>query len=188
MAHIENETRPLRAVLEPMDEPELLAQQIVQQGATHALETLVAHGCTEQAAQDMLASLRSNMLVIEAVAQDKGFTRLFAEGEEVPRLPSPAEQFHEAVLTIVSGLMHGDPASDSPEGRLLVKLVDAVEAYERATLPPPFGDAGLSADQQEQSRGGAPVRCHAALMGGDKCAHFCGATQCNAGVGEVPRG
>lgn len=27
-----------------------------------------------------------------------------------------------------------------------------------------------------------PDRCHAASLGGDKCAHFCGAAQCNAGV------
>jgi hypothetical protein len=82
MAAIEDFARTsenLRATLEPMDEPELMAQQIVQQGAVHALETLLTHGCTEQVAQDMLASLRSNMLVIEAVARDKGYTLLFAD-------------------------------------------------------------------------------------------------------------
>lgn len=41
--------------------------------------------------------------------------------------------------------------------------------------------------QRERTRGvavgeDAPDRCHAALMGREKCAHFCGAAQCNAGV------
>lgn len=151
MAHIEDiaKTADLRATLEPMDESELMAQQIVQQGAVHALETLLTHGCTEQTVQDMLASLRSNMLVIEAVARDKGFTRLFAE-DDAPRVPSPAEQFHEAVLAIVGELMHGDPAADSPEGKVLDKLADAIEAYERATLPPPFGNAGVAPSSRGQ--------------------------------------
>jgi hypothetical protein len=147
MAHIEDIARTgegLRTTLEAMDEPELVAQQIVQQGAMHALTTLLAHGCFEQTAQDMLASLRSNMLVIEAVARDKGFARLFTETDDAPRVPSPADQFHEAVIAILGGLMHGDPAADSPEGKVLVKLADAVEAYERATLPPPLGNAGVS--------------------------------------------
>ena len=92
MAHIEHETGDLRATLEPMDEPELMAQQIVQRGAMHALETLVEIGCTEQNAQDMLASLRSNMLVIEAVARDKGFTRLFAPGVMVGAPSAPPSE------------------------------------------------------------------------------------------------
>jgi hypothetical protein len=82
MAHIENETGDLRTNLMAMEEPELLAQQIVQKGAEHALTTLLGHGCTEQAVQDMLAGLRSNMLVIEAVAREKGYARLFADDAE----------------------------------------------------------------------------------------------------------
>lgn len=143
MARIENETGNLRATLEPMDESELMAQQIVQQGAMHALETLLTHGCTEQTVQDMLASLRSNMLVIETVARDKGFTRLFAEGDDAPRVPSPAEQLHEAVLAIVGELMHADPAADSAEGKVLVKLADAVEAYEKVVYPMPADGVGI---------------------------------------------
>ena len=83
MAHIEDiaKTGNLRATLEPMGEAELAAQQITQQGAIHALETLLAHGCTVQTANDMLASLRSNMLVIEAVAREKGFAALFADDD-----------------------------------------------------------------------------------------------------------
>ena len=152
MAHIENETGDLRATLEPMDESELMAQQIVQQGAMHALETLVAHGCNEQTAQDMLASLRSNMLVIEAVARDKGFTRLFAEGDDAPRVPSPAEQFHEAVLAIVGELMHADPAADSAEGKVLVKLADAVEAYEKVVYPMPADDVARSDEKTKEQK------------------------------------
>jgi hypothetical protein len=160
MAHIENETGDLRATLDVMDESELMAQQIVQQGATHALETLVAHGCTEQTAQDMLASLRSNMLVIEAVARDKGFTRLFAETDDAPRVPHPVETFHEAILAIVGELMHGDPAAESPEGRLLVKLADAVEAYERVVYP--MGTYGVAVDRRQTFSEKSP-------MGGSSC-------------------
>lgn len=158
MAHIEDISgtgESLRAALHGMEEPELLAQQIIQQGAMHALETLLAHGCTEQVAQDMLASLRSNMLVIEAVAKENGFTRLFAETDDVPRVPSPAHQYQEAVLAIVGGLMHGDPAADSAEGKVLVKLADAVEAYERATLPPPLGNAGAPGTRDSLHTGAA---------------------------------
>ena len=72
----------LRAALMTMDEPEMMAQQIVQRGAMHALTTLQSHGCSAQAVQDMLASLRSNMQVIEAVAREKGFKRLFEEPNE----------------------------------------------------------------------------------------------------------
>lgn len=63
----------LRDTLAPMEEPELVAQKIVQRGAIHALETLLLHGCTPQLASDMLASCRSNLLVIQAVGREKGF-------------------------------------------------------------------------------------------------------------------
>lgn len=82
MAHIEDIVgtgEDLRTTLMAMDHPELIAQQITQQGAMHALETLLTHGCTVQTANGMLASLRSNMQMIEAVTRDKGFTPLFAD-------------------------------------------------------------------------------------------------------------
>jgi hypothetical protein len=59
--------------------------------------------------------------------------------------PSPAEQYHEAILTILGELMQADPAVDSPEGRLLVKLADAVEAYEKVMYPMPPVPEGCTA-------------------------------------------
>jgi hypothetical protein len=158
MAQIENIARTgesLRDTLDGMDEPELMAQQIVQQGAVHALETLLTHGCAVQTVHDMLASLRSNMLVIEAVARAKGFARLFAESDEAPRVPHPAEIFHEAALAILGDLMHADPAVDSPEGRVLLRLADAVEAYEKVMYPmPPASDAAIERSDKGSDAGG----------------------------------
>jgi hypothetical protein len=150
MAHIEDIAgkEDLRTTLMAMDQPELMAQQITQQGAMHALETLLMHGCTERTANDMLASLRSNMLVIEAVARDKGFTPLFANDDEAQRVQSPAEQFHEAVLAIVGELMRGDPSMESADGRLLVNLADAVEAYEKVVYPMPSDGAAETSGTQ----------------------------------------
>lgn len=94
MAHIEDIAgtgEDQRTTLMAMNQPELMAQQITQQGAMHALTTLLENGCSEQLAQDMLASLRSNMLVIEAVARDKGFTPLFAN-DDSDAAPSAPEQ------------------------------------------------------------------------------------------------
>jgi hypothetical protein len=56
---------------------------------------------------------------------------------EFPKQTEPVAQFHEAVISIIGDLMNGDPAQDSAEGRLLVKLADAVEAYEKAVFPMP---------------------------------------------------
>lgn len=71
----------LAALLKGLDEPSLMAQQIVQRGAMHALQALLERGCTEDLARAMLASLAANMQVIEAIARSKGFTRVFDAGE-----------------------------------------------------------------------------------------------------------
>lgn len=52
-------------------------------------------------------------------------------------------ELHSAVLAVLGDLMTGDPAPDSVAGKALTKLADAIEAYERATLPPPYGAAGV---------------------------------------------
>lgn len=49
--------------------------------------------------------------------------------------PIPPER-----LMMIERLMDGDPPPDSPQGRKLILLTDAQEAYERAALAPP-GDA-----------------------------------------------
>lgn len=79
MAHIEElrSAEELRAHLMTLDEPSLLGQQLVQQGAIHALSTLLANGGSATIARGMLDSLQRNMEVVAAVAQAKGFNRLF---------------------------------------------------------------------------------------------------------------
>lgn len=79
MATMHNLKSPtdLRALLEAMEEGELVGQQISQQGAIHVLEFMLAHGCTEHLAGQVLASLRQNMEVVVEIAQRKGFTRVF---------------------------------------------------------------------------------------------------------------
>lgn len=57
--------------------------------------------------------------------------------------PNAGRELHQAALAVVEGLMRGDPAKDSPQGKALEQLAAAVEAYEKATLPPPFGNAGV---------------------------------------------
>lgn len=118
MASIENSTpTDFGPHCRAMDEPGLMAQQLVQQGAIHALETLLMHGCTEQTVQDMLASLRSNMLVIEAVAREKGFKRLFAESDGTP--PSSCLATDEQTPLDKSSVSAGVPASSAgmPDGQ-----------------------------------------------------------------------
>lgn len=56
--------------------------------------------------------------------------------------PDAGRELHRAVLAVVEGLMRSDPAKGSPHGKALEQLAAGVEAYERATLPPPFGNAG----------------------------------------------
>lgn len=51
-----------------MQDGQLLAQQFVQQGAVHALSTLLKIGCTESNVVDMLDSLRQNAQHIRNVA------------------------------------------------------------------------------------------------------------------------
>lgn len=55
-----------------------------------------------------------------------------------------AARLHQDALSVVSILMErgNDPAPDTREGRALAALAEAVERYERATLPAPFGEAG----------------------------------------------
>nr|MBL8454894.1 hypothetical protein [Zoogloeaceae bacterium] len=55
----------------------LLAQDLVQQGAIHAVSYLLANGCAEQTAADMLASLRANARLICEEAIRRGKPALF---------------------------------------------------------------------------------------------------------------
>ena len=73
MAVIENMAGPealaeWRQAMTQMSQGELMAQQMVQRGAEHALSHLISIGATPEAAEQMLASVRSGLLVIHEVA------------------------------------------------------------------------------------------------------------------------
>jgi len=63
--------------LREMQDEQLLAQQFVQQGAVHALSTLLKIGCTESNVAEMLASLRQNAQRIRDEAVRRGNPSLF---------------------------------------------------------------------------------------------------------------
>lgn len=67
--------------LRMMTDEQLLAQDLVQQGAVHALSTLLKSGCTEAMATDMLQSLRGNAKRIRDEAARRGKQELF-EGDQ----------------------------------------------------------------------------------------------------------
>lgn len=46
-----------------------------------------------------------------------------------------ADALHTAILRMVETLMEIDPPADSPEGRMLEGLSDAVEEYEKERYP-----------------------------------------------------
>ena len=81
MATIENEGRvspdAFRARIADMPDEVLLAQTLVQQGAVHAVSWLLANGCTEDTAADILASLRENARLIREEARRRGKPELF---------------------------------------------------------------------------------------------------------------
>jgi hypothetical protein len=60
-----------------MQDDQLLAQQFVQQGAVHALSTLLKIGCTESNVAQMLASLRQNATLIREETKRRGKPNLF---------------------------------------------------------------------------------------------------------------
>ena len=65
--------------LRAMDGSELLAQQICQYGAIHALEHLLAKGASRENAESMLADLQYSIGVIEEAAEEKGVALNFEE-------------------------------------------------------------------------------------------------------------
>ena len=82
MATIGNETNGMtQQALRGMDDAQLMAQDLVQQGAVHAVSWLLANGCTEDNAAAMLASLRTNAAAIRAEARRRGKPDLFAEDQ-----------------------------------------------------------------------------------------------------------
>lgn len=74
---MEIENRPMkreeiRRIFCEKDDAELMAQDIVVQGAIHAVSFLLMHGCTEKMALEMLSNLREQAVFLreEAAKRD----------------------------------------------------------------------------------------------------------------------
>lgn len=76
MASIENNGALDPALYRDMPDEMLVAQNLVQQGAVHAIRFLLQNGRTEDTATQMLASLRENARLIREEAARRG-TDLF---------------------------------------------------------------------------------------------------------------
>lgn len=61
-----------RASMRSMDHAELMAQQLVQRGAEHALAELQKVGATPENCAAMLASIREGLIEVHAVATQRG--------------------------------------------------------------------------------------------------------------------
>ena len=77
MAEIENYGSLDGALFLGMTDQELVAQDLVQQGAIHAISFLLSNGCDEVTARGMLASLRENARLIREEARVRGKALLF---------------------------------------------------------------------------------------------------------------
>lgn len=72
MATIENNGALDPDLYRGMPDQMLVAQDLVQQGAVHAISYLLQNGCTEDTATQMLASLRENARLIREEATRRG--------------------------------------------------------------------------------------------------------------------
>lgn len=61
-----------KASMRTMTREEMIAQQLVQRGAEHALASLQAHGVTAANCAGMLTSLREGLIAIHEVANERG--------------------------------------------------------------------------------------------------------------------
>lgn len=66
------------AEIRAMPDGQLQGTTMVQQGAIHAVSFLLANGCTEEAAQGMLAELRENAAAVRAESLRRGLPDLYA--------------------------------------------------------------------------------------------------------------
>lgn len=69
------------AAFAKLDIPELHAQEITQQGAIHAIATLLQAGCTEANAMEMLVSLRANAELIRQEFGRRGVDPIFDQDQ-----------------------------------------------------------------------------------------------------------
>lgn len=72
-----------KAGIPAMADEELLAQDLVQQGAIHAVSFLLTNGCNEETATMMLKSLRENAALLRAEADRRGKPSLFERDQTV---------------------------------------------------------------------------------------------------------
>jgi len=72
MATIENTNVLDASTFCEMPDELLIAQDLVQQGALHAISYLLQHGCNEETATQMLTSLRQNASYIRMEAKRRG--------------------------------------------------------------------------------------------------------------------
>ena len=70
-----------RASMRGMDRAELMAQQLVQRGAEHALAELQRIGPTPENCTAMLASIREGLIEIHAAATERGILLVDYSGE-----------------------------------------------------------------------------------------------------------
>jgi hypothetical protein len=70
----------VRTYLKSLDDPQLLAQEITQKGAIHALDALLRLGVTEANVRAMLTDLRTMGLEISAACKARGLATVDAPG------------------------------------------------------------------------------------------------------------
>lgn len=78
--------------LRKMDDGELMGCSLVQQGAIHAISTLIGHGASVKNAAQMLESLREQADIIRAEFSRRGKPDLFAEDQIAAPAVHEAEQ------------------------------------------------------------------------------------------------
>lgn len=85
MSEIQNQSNitpeQKRQQLASLEYHDLLAQDLVQQGAVHALSTLLTIGCDEQNAIEMMASLRFSAQLIRDEFNKRGLKPAFTNDQ-----------------------------------------------------------------------------------------------------------
>lgn len=62
----------LKAAIKDFSEPQLVGQELVQQGAIHVLSFLLEEGVTQELAKATLESLRTSMSIVRAEFERRG--------------------------------------------------------------------------------------------------------------------
>lgn len=86
MAEIKNgnlSPEAFKATIESMPDEVLLAQDLVQQGAIHAVSWLLQTGCTRVTAAQMLDALQENAWTLRMEAVRRGKPSLFERNQTV---------------------------------------------------------------------------------------------------------